>query len=122
MRAAEAVERNRANVAWIQATYAHATASDASAVVIAMHASLFDDAAGNGDFGKALHGDYHEFVVDRPFLVSQGEVRPPKYGNVTRLQVFGAPELRAVRVNVDTATPWVFGFEPLYRDPEVAQQ
>jgi hypothetical protein len=33
---------------------------------------------------------------------------------VTRLQVYGAPELRAVRVSVDTEMPWVFGFTPLY--------
>jgi hypothetical protein len=30
--------------------------------------------------------------------------------------VFGAPELKAVRVTVDTETPWVFGYEPLYVD------
>ena len=145
-RAAEAMERNRANVAWLKAAFEHATASDARAVVIAMHASLFFDGEGNQDFGKQLrggaegpyfwvalairdlaaaygrpvlvvHGDLHEFVVDQPFLVSQGESQPPKFGNVTRLQVFGAPELKAVRVDVDTDTPWVFGFEPLYADP-----
>lgn len=145
-RAAEAMERNRANVAWIKSTFDQATSGDAKAVVIAMHASLFHDDEGNQDFGKQLrggaegpyfwvalairdlaaaygrpvllvHGDFHEFVVDRPFLVSQGEAEPPKFGNVTRLQVFGAPELKAVRVNVDTSTPWVFGFEPLYVDP-----
>ncbi|HEX7036191.1 MAG TPA: hypothetical protein VF210_10475 [Pseudomonadales bacterium] len=142
-RADEAIRRNRANVAWIKETFEHATQSDAKAVVIAMHASLFEDGAGGTDFGKRLrgglegpffwvalairdlgaafgkpvllvHGDFHEFVVDRPFLVSQGESRPPKFGNITRLQVFGAPELKAVRVDVDTSTPWVFGFEPLY--------
>ena len=31
-----------------------------------------------------------------------------------RLQVYGDPEVRAVRVTVDPDTPWVFGFEPLY--------
>jgi len=45
---------------------------------------------------------------------SQGEAQLPKYGNVMRVQVYGAPELRAVRINVDTATPWVFSFAPLY--------
>lgn len=145
-RAAEAIARNRANVAWIKATFEHATRNDASAVVIAMHASMFEDGEGSQDFGKRLrggaegpyfwtalairdlaagfgkpvllvHGDFHELVVDRPFLVSQGEAQPPKFANITRLQVFGAPELKAVRVSVDTGTPWVFGFEPLYAAP-----
>src|SRR5690606_36519543 len=118
-RANEAIRRNRANVAWIRETFDHATRSGAKAVVIAMHASLFEDGEGDGDFGKRLrggqegpyfwsalairdlgaafgkpvllvHGDFHQFVVDRPFLVSQGESRPPKFGNITRLQVFGA--------------------------------
>ena len=68
-------------------------------------------------FGRPVllvHGDFHEFVIDRPFAVSQGEIEPPRYANITRLQVYGAPELRAVRVDVDTQTPWVFSFSPLY--------
>jgi hypothetical protein len=142
-RAQEAIERNRANVDWLKSTFEEAMATDAVAVVVAMHASLFLDQDGDDFSGKQLrggaegpyywlalalrdlaaeygrpvllvHGDFHEFVVDRPFLVSQGESEPPKYANVTRLQVYGAPELKAVKVTVDTATPWVFGFEPLY--------
>lgn len=52
--------------------------------------------------------------MDRPFLESQGESKLPKYLNVTRLEVYGAPELKAVQVNVDTDKPWVFYFNPLY--------
>jgi len=142
-RAQEAVARNNANVAWIKDTFAKATSEDAKAVVIALHAGMFFDGDG-GDFsnkelrggtdgpfywialairdlaesfGKPvllINGDFHEFVIDRPFFVSQGEAELPKYGNVTRVQVYGAPELRAVRINVDTQTPWVFSFSPLY--------
>lgn len=144
-RAAEASARNAANVAWLKAAFAAAEAKDAKAVVIALHASLFIDAAGDAEFGKQLrggvdgpfywvalairdlasdfgrpvlliHGDFHQFQIDRPFMVPQGESRPPKYANITRLQVYGAPELRAVRVDVDTRTPWVFSFSPLYAD------
>lgn len=140
-RAAEAISRNQANVAWIKDTFA--AAGDASAVVISLHAGMFLDGDGGefsnrelrggadgpfywialairdlaAAFGKPvllINGDFHEFVVDRPFFVSQGEAELPKYGNVTRLQVYGAPELRAVRVDVDTDTPWVFSFSPLY--------
>lgn len=142
-RAEEAIARNAANVAWIKDTFAAAAANDANAVVIALHAGMFMDAPG-GDFANKelrggqdgpfywialairdlaaafgrpvllINGDFHEFVVDRPFFVSQGEATMPKYGNVTRVQVYGAPELRAVRVDVDTDTPWVFSFSPLY--------
>ena len=68
-------------------------------------------------FGKPvllINGDFHDLVIDRPFMVSQGEEKPPLYANITRLQVYGAPELKAVQVNVDTETPWVFSFQPLY--------
>jgi hypothetical protein len=68
-------------------------------------------------FGKPvllIHGDAHRFVIDRPFLVSKGENHPPVNDNITRLQVYGAPELKAVRVSVDTETEWVFSFSPLY--------
>jgi len=34
--------------------------------------------------------------------------------NLTRLQVYDRPDMKAVRVSVDTSKPWVFGFEPLY--------
>ncbi len=61
-----------------------------------------------------VHGDYHEFEIDRPFLVYAGESEPPKYANITRLQVYGAPEIKAVRVSVEPDTPWVFSFAPLH--------
>lgn len=142
-RATEAVARNRANVDWLKSTFAEAKAKDAKAVVIALQASLFLEGH-DGEFsGKALrggtegpfyfialairdlsesfgkpvlvvNGDFHDFLVDRPFMISQGEVKPPRYANITRLQVYGAPELKAVKVGVDTETPWVFSFEPLY--------
>lgn len=142
-RAQEAIARNEANVAWLKDTFA--AAGDAKALVIALHAGMFVDGDGGqfsnlelrggadgpfywvalairdlaAAFGKPvllINGDFHEFVVDRPFFVSQGESKPPKYGNITRLQVYGAPELRAVRINVDTETPWVFSFSPLYTE------
>ena len=140
----EAVARNRANVAWIKATFAEAKAKDAKAVVLALQAGMFLDGPGQDGFSKKevrggsegpfywvvfairdeaarfgkpvllINGDFHDLVVDRPFMVSQGESKPALYANITRLQVFGAPELKAVRVGVDTTTPWVFSFQPLW--------
>ena len=142
-RVREAIARNRANVAWIKAAFADAKARNAKAVVLALQAGMFVDGRG-GDFtgreirggsegpfywivyairdeaakfGKPvllINGDFHDLVIDRPFMVSQGEEKPPLYANITRLQVYGAPELRAVQVSVDTETPWVFSFQPLY--------
>lgn len=142
-RALEAIARNRANVAWIKQIFTAAEAHEAKAVVIALHAGMFTDrrdgrftglavqGGTNGPFhwivlairdlgahfGKpvlVIHGDFHEFEIDRPFLVSGGESKPPKYANITRLQVYGAPELKAVRVSVEPDTPWVFSFAPLH--------
>lgn len=63
-----------------------------------------------------IHGDFHEYVIDRPFYLFEGESNPDnmKGENITRLQVFGSPELKAVKVTVEPDTPWVFGFTPLF--------
>jgi len=142
-RAREAVARNRANVAWIKAAFAEAKAKNAKALVLALQAGMFVDGRGDDFTGKEIrggrdgpfywivyairdeaakfgkpvlliNGDFHDLVIDRPFMVSQGEEKPPLYANITRLQVYGAPELKAVQVTVDIETPWVFSFQPLY--------
>ena len=142
-RALDAIRRTKADVAWLKALFTEAKASNAKAVVIGMQASMFDEGEGNEDFGRPIrggqngpfwwiasairdfgsafgkpvlliNGDDHAFIVDKPFRVGSSETEAPKHDNITRLQVFGAPDLRAVRVTVDTDTPWVFGFAPLY--------
>lgn len=125
-------------------TFAEAENIDAKAVVLAMHGAFFDHIVDNrkiagkkllggrrGPYGLIaltikelsekfakpvllIHGDWHEFIIDRPFLVSKGESEKPTGGNITRLQVYGAPEIRAVKIDVDIDTPWVFSFSPLY--------
>ncbi|MCP5180251.1 MAG: hypothetical protein H6994_10240 [Pseudomonadales bacterium] len=141
-RLAESSERTQADIDWLNTAFAEATAADARAVVVIMHASLFQDGPGDRNFGKRLrgdadgpyywiaravrdlgsafgkpvlmiHGDFHEFIVDRPFAVDDGEAAPRQYDNILRLQVHGAPDIRAVRVSVDPETPGVFGFTPL---------
>ncbi|TDM06240.1 MAG: hypothetical protein C4K60_16670 [Ideonella sp. MAG2] len=96
--AAEALRRNQANVEWIQATFDEANTTQSKAIVLAMHGSFFDREPGRGqtsgravrggrygayahvaralqdmsaNFGKPvllIHGDDHDFMVDRPFL------------------------------------------------------
>ena len=58
------------------------------------------------EFGRPVllaHVDLHEFEIDGPFMASLRESAPPKYLNIKRLQVYGAPEIRAVRASVDRA-------------------
>ena len=128
----EYLQRNAADVAWIDETFAAAKKGGARAVVLAFHAEMFALKAvqwgpyrlvieaikrGSEDFSGpvlVVHGDGHVFTIDRPLLERSGEEHPPRYDRIFRLQVFGAPELKAVRVTVEPETPWVFGFEPLY--------
>jgi hypothetical protein len=129
----EFARREQANVAWVQATFDAARRAGHRAVVFAFHSNPFDEAlrydggpfepvvaaiaAGADAFdGQVLvvHGHYHEFTIDRPLSKLDFDAPGVSHPNVTRLQVYGWPDMKAVRVTVDTATPWVFGFEPVY--------
>ena len=124
---AEFMERDRANVAWIQDAFAHAQQSGAKALVFAMQADVFDSKSIWEDFpphsgfrtsiGETLlplaaaaripvlliHGDSHVFRFDQPFSINKTPIT-----NLTRLEVPGANDMRAVQVSVDTraAQPW----------------
>jgi len=129
----EFVDREKANMAWIRAAFAAAGKSTHKAIVIAMHSDIFfekTDLAG-GPFksivdaiaegarafpGQVLviHGHEHDFMIDRPLREWDSDASTMSLEDVTRLQVHGWPEMKAVRVSVDTSTPWVFGFEPIH--------
>lgn len=137
----EAYLRNKANVAWLRDGMRIAHESDMKAVVIAFHAEILGNtdmrsgnafAMRNGPFGSlirelqlasdrfegqilVIHGDSHKFVVDRPFLEMRGEDTPSRYDNLLRLEVFGAPDIGAVRIDVDTGSEAVFSFKPILR-------
>jgi hypothetical protein len=129
----EFVERERANLAWIEAGFAAARAARHQAVVIALHSDIFGAlgqleggafqpvlqavATGAAAFaGQVLvvHGHEHTFIIDRPLREWDDAATTSVHDNLSRLQVYGWPDMKAVRVTVDTDTPWVFGFEPLY--------
>ena len=119
--------RDRANRAWIQETFALAQQRGAKALVFAMQADVFERRRGGEDFpgnsgfrqsiGQTLlplaaasaipvllvHGDTHEYRFDQPFT-HQGQ--PVK--QLTRLEVPGAGDVRAVAVTVDPAQPQPF--------------
>ena len=126
--------RDAANIAWIRAAFERARAMPARAVVFMLQADPFETRMPWGDFpphsgftasiGETLlplaeawgrpvlfiHGDSHRFVLDRPFRNAKGQ----PLQNVLRLEVFGAPDMHAVRVTVDTNDPDLFGFTPIF--------
>jgi hypothetical protein len=128
----EATRRVEADVAWIRDSFRIAREQGFKAVVMAYHAEMFDNIKRqDGPFSAIIHeirtaasrfegqillihGDAHRFTIDRPLLELRGEAEPSLYGNVTRLEVHGAPEIKAVQISVDTTRPAVFGFTPLY--------
>ena len=114
--------RDRANRAWIREAFALAQQRGAKALVFAMQADVFERRRGGEDFpgnsgfrqsiGQALvplaaaspipvllvHGDTHQYRFDQPFT-HQGQ--PVK--QLTRLEVPGGGDVRAVEVTVNPA-------------------
>lgn len=125
--AAEFFERDRANIAWLRAAFELAQQRNARAMVVAMQADPFDNqqpletfprhsgfAASIGEtlvplaaqWGRPvllIHGDSHVLALDNPFKHQKKPVL-----NLTRLQVPGAADVRAVEVTVDptSSEPW----------------
>ena len=127
----EYIERNAANLAWIDAAFARAQETNAKGVVLAFQAHLrFDKEPPETDlrsgfndtlnalkrnaiaWGKPvllIHGDQHELVIDQP-LIGPGRRR---IMNVTRLMVHGENEVHATLINVDTDDPDLFSYKPV---------
>ncbi len=129
----EFTRREQANLAWVKATFAAARQAKHRAVVLSFHSNPFDerlryeggpfepvvraiDAETEAFDGQVLivQGHYHQFVIDRPLTTLDMDQPAVTRQNLMRLQVYGWPDMKAVRVHVDTSKPWVFGFEPLY--------
>lgn len=133
---AEFLERDAANVAWLEQTFDAARKQSAPGVVLVFQGDPgFDlpetedvdeskslDVSGYRNFiaqvvkqaeqysGQVLlvHGDTHFFKVDKP-LHSPTRLLP----NLTRVQTFGSPSLHWVKVGVDPSSPSVFQVEPV---------
>jgi len=127
--AVEARRRTEAAAAWVRETFADAEAQRAAAVVIGFHGNpSFERPADDPDravfepfltaleenverFGKpvlAVHGDQHEYIVDRPLVRRSTGHRLQGF---TRLQVPGSPEVGWVRVVVTPGGRPPFAFE-----------
>jgi hypothetical protein len=133
---AEYLERDAANVRWMQEAFAAARKDKARGLVLAFQAdpgfdlpetedldeSQAPNVSGYRNFinsvvaeteqfpGQVLlvHGDTHFFKVDKPLY------SPTKLlANLTRLQTFGSPLIHWVRVTVDAKNPNVFTIQPV---------
>jgi hypothetical protein len=129
-RAAEHAARDAANEAWIAAAFARATRLDAPALVLAWQANPFvpPPAGAASGFERTLaalrtgaaafrrpvlvvHADGHTFAFRRWRETVGGDQRDVPF--VQFLQVMGAEDVHAVRVDVDPRDPAVFGVRPL---------
>jgi len=133
---AEYLERDTANIAWLQDSFAKAKASGAKGVVLVVQAdvgfdwpetedadeSLLPEFSGYRNFmakvveqteafkGQVLfvHGDTHFFKVDKPLY------KPNRLlTNFTRVQTFGSPNLHWVKVTVTPESDNLFAIEPV---------
>ncbi len=128
----EYIERNAANLAWIDAAFARARDSGAKGIVLAFQANLQferetpeeDLRSGFNDTLRALkrhamawgkpvlliHGDHHRLLIDQPLI---GPARR-RIMNVTRLMVHGALDVHGTLVTIDTDDADLFSFRPVY--------
>ncbi|MBR0653540.1 hypothetical protein [Plastoroseomonas arctica] len=122
--------RDAANRAWVAAAFAEAERTGASAMVLMFQSDMFfRDRCGFGDiegvratraaiaeaaarFARPvllLHGDSHFFLADYPLRDGSNRV----LGNVLRVMVPGAEDIRAVRIEVDPTAAEPFAIAPL---------
>jgi hypothetical protein len=127
---AEFTERDRANVAWVRATFAEARETQAAGVALFFQAqplgvadrpdrpsgftqflsAVEDEAKAFGRPVLLVHADEHRYRLETAVrLRRDGE----PLGNVTRLETFGAADIHATLVVVDLASPHVFLAGPL---------
>jgi hypothetical protein len=126
----EFAERDAASSAWITQGFAWAGRDALKGLVIFMHADPLrgrdHDRKVGRPFGRTInalkqgaigfakpvllvHGDFHDYKLDKPFSDEQGKT----IANLTRLEVHGAPDLWAVTVTVDPASPELFKIAPM---------
>jgi hypothetical protein len=122
--------RNRANLAWIAASFAEAERTQAKAMVFHFQANMWlektprDDLSsgftdsirafteGAARFAKPvllIHGDEHVLTLDRPLLDRDRRT----IETALRLMVMGAREVGAVKIMVDPDSPNPFAFQPM---------
>lgn len=133
---AEFLERDAANIEWLQQTFAQARSQKARGVVVVVQGdpgfdqpetatvdeSLLPTNSGYRSFmaelarlsagfdGEVLfvHGDTHNFKIDKPLHAPNQMLE-----NFTRIETFGSPSLHWVRVTVRPDAANLFQIEPV---------
>lgn len=119
--------RDEANEAWLDTVFNRASSTNAPALALFIHANPFrdlkDDRDPDAGFARFLeqlqkrtiafekpvllvHGDSHYFRIDKP-MMREGTKRD-SVENFTRLEVFGATNMHALRIDVDPSSAQVF--------------
>jgi hypothetical protein len=120
-------EREKADLFWLDHVFDRAAKDNLKAVVIFFHANMFHDEKNEGyvDVRQALvqhaeafakpvmlvYGDTHTYDISKPLHGHTGLLK-----NLTAVQVFGSPDIYAVRIFIDEASPDLFRMEPVYPD------
>jgi hypothetical protein len=120
-------ERNEANLAFLNQSFAEALKKEVPGVAVVIHANPdFEKGVGEGfkpflssmrgflaEYKKpvvCIHGDSHYFRIDKPLKSEAGST----YLHFTRMEVFGSPNVAGVVVTVDPKDPQVFSYRPYY--------
>lgn len=127
----EYLDRNQANLAWIDQAFNLATQKNMNGIIIAYQADMFykpsqltSSDSGYRDTLESLisrselfkkpvlliHGDSHRLKIDQP-LHRKNQKRVLE--NVLRLQVMGADQVEAVEVQVNPSQGQPFSFRPI---------
>ena len=128
---AEYQERNKANLDWIQRSFALATSEGYSGIIFSYQADMFyspsqttDADSGYRDtlrsFSKyaqefkkpvlLIHGDSHRLILDQPLkTLDQKNILE----NVMRLELMGDQQVQAVAIEVNPKSEQPFSFTPI---------
>ena len=138
--AAEAIARSTAGEAWVRETFRAAREANAPALVLAFQADPWWQTSPNYEYGPfdwlrnaigeeagrypgqvlIVHGDRHRLTIDTPYRRADIDAGTTRRLNVTRVQVPGWPDHRAVRVDVDPTRPGMFAFRVVMAPEEAA--
>ena len=132
-RIAEFNARLAAALAWIDATFDRAAATNSAGVMLAMQANpnfdlppsdaeragfnaVIDKLAARAKaFGKPVllaHGDSHYFRLDKPLVLPVLPSGSAQLENLSRVENFGSPSVHWVEIRVDARDPEVFTVKP----------
>ncbi|HEY9845147.1 MAG TPA: hypothetical protein V6D03_03030, partial [Candidatus Caenarcaniphilales bacterium] len=126
---AEYRERNAANLAWMKQAFALAKTSGSRGIMLIIQANpgfellpTDKERTGFNDFLATLetetvgfkkpvvlvHGDSHNFQINKPLFGSKSKRR---IENFTRVETFGSPDVHWLRASIDLKDPSLFTFK-----------